>query len=69
MEIFECGSSVVIKLASKRGIITCCAIRFDKVIYEITYYSGDDQKTIWVNEKEFEITEPETQKIGFKKLT
>jgi hypothetical protein len=67
MEIFKCGSLVTIKLANKKGMITCCAIRFDKLSYEITYYSGDDQKTIWVNESEFEITEPETQKIGFKK--
>jgi hypothetical protein len=43
------------------------SLRFDKVTYEITYWDGADQKTIWVNENEFEVSAPELTKIGFKK--
>jgi hypothetical protein len=67
MEIYKCGTSVIIKLANIKGIITCCAIRFDKVTYEITYYKSLDQQTIWVHESEIETDKLETEKIGFKK--
>jgi hypothetical protein len=67
MEIFQCGIYVIIKLANIKGIITCCAIRFDKVTYEITYFIGGKQETIWVNQGEIEIEDSETLKIGFKK--
>jgi hypothetical protein len=66
-EIFQCGSFVIIKLANIKGMITCCSIRFQNTTYEITYYSGADQKIIWVNEGEFDIDDPSIQKIGFKK--
>jgi hypothetical protein len=48
-------------------MITCYSVRFDKVTYEITYYEGLLQRAIWMNENEFELNEPEVQKIGFKK--
>ncbi len=67
MEVFKCGVYVIIKLANIKGLITCCSIRFDKVSYEITYFIGGEQKTIWVNQNEFEIEDSETLKIGFKK--
>ena len=66
-EIHKCGMQVIVKLANIKGIITCCAIRFDKITYEITYYNGLEQETIWAHESEFETNEPESQKIGFKK--
>jgi hypothetical protein len=67
MEVYKCGILVVVKLANIKGMITCCSIRFTEIRYEITYYEGLIQRTIWVHENEFEITEPEIQKIGFKK--
>lgn len=67
MEIYKCGTLVTVKLANIKGMITCCSIRFDKVNYEITYFEGLLQRTIWVYETEFELNESETQKIGFKK--
>jgi hypothetical protein len=33
----------------------------------VTYYIGSEQKTIWVNQDEFETEESKTMKIGFKK--
>ncbi len=48
-------------------MVTCCSIRFDKATYEVTYFDGADAKTIWVHESEFEVSNPEVTKIGFKK--
>ena len=67
MEIYKCGTEVIIKLANIKGIITCCGIRYDRVTYEITYYEGLSQSIVWVHPSEFEISIPENQKIGFKK--
>jgi hypothetical protein len=67
IEIIKCGTFVILKLANLKGMITCCAIRFQNIVYEVTYYCGADQKTIWVNQNEFDVDEPDTQKIGFKK--
>lgn len=62
--IYECGVTVKIKLASIEGMITCASIRFDSTQYEITYWVGREQKTVWVREEEFETTEVKT-KIGY----
>jgi len=67
METIKCGTLVVMKLANIQGMITCVSLRFDRVIYEVTYYVGAEQETIWVNENEFDTTTPELIKIGFKK--
>ena len=67
MKVYKCGTLVIIKLANLKGMITCASIRFDKVIYEITYYDGTEQKTVWVNENEVEVNGAEFQKIGFIK--
>ena len=67
MDTIKCGTLVIIKLANIKGMITCMSLRFDKVSYEITYFDGADQKCIWANEQEIEVTSPEITKIGFKK--
>jgi hypothetical protein len=35
------------------------------VQYEISYFNSGDQKTVWMNEKEFE-TNVEKRAVGFK---
>lgn len=67
MEVLKCGSIVITKIAGIRGMITCVSIRFDKITYEITYFSDSEQRTIWMDVNEFEIEEIEKIKIGFKK--
>lgn len=64
ISIYECGVTVKIKLAGIEGMITCASIRFDSAQYEITYWVGREQKTVWVREEEFETTEVKT-KIGY----
>lgn len=67
MEILKCGITVIFKLARIEGMITCAAIRFDKVTYEVTYFINGKSESTWVNEFEIEVKDPETQSIGFKK--
>lgn len=67
IETIKCGTLVIIKLANIKGMVTCMSLRFDRVAYEVTYFDGADAKTIWVHESEFEVTNPELTKIGFKK--
>jgi hypothetical protein len=67
MEIIKCGTIVILKLVRIEGMVTCSSIRFEKVVYEVSYFINGEQKLIWVNEAEFEVKEPESQKIGFKK--
>ena len=66
MDILNCGAIVRVKIANIEAIITCAAIRFEKVTYELTYYSDIEQKTIWCNENEFEVSHGDRSVIGFK---
>ena len=63
--LFPCGAMVKSKYGSIEGMITAQSIRFDKVQYEISYFNSGDQKTVWMNENEFE-TNVEKRAVGFK---
>ena len=63
--LFPCGATVKTKYGAIDGMITAQSIRFDKVQYEISYFNSGDQKTIWMNENEFE-TNAEKRAVGFK---
>ena len=65
ISLLACGTVVKTKLSSIEGMITCQSVRFGKVSYEITYFVNGDQKCIWMNEEEFEVT-AERNLIGFK---
>ena len=65
MTILNCGTLVTTKLHKIEGMITASTIRFDAVIYEITY--DDTFKTVYMRREEFDtIGEIKTTKIGFK---
>lgn len=64
IESFKCGTVVTPTLYSIEGMITCIAIRFDKITYEVSYFLNGEQKTMWMNEAEFTTKENKTQ-IGY----
>lgn len=66
IKILPCGTDVIILQANITGKITCVAIRFEHVIYEITYYSEQVQQTVWCNECEF-FPAGKKENIGFKR--
>jgi len=68
MEVIKCGTEVITKIEQIHGIITCSSIRFDKVVYEFSYFRNGEYKNVWLHESEFILDkESNKQKIGFKK--
>ena len=65
ISVYPSGTIVKMKLADLDGMITCSAIRFDKVQYEVTYFNKGAYETVWMNENEFE-TNTHKNRIGFK---
>lgn len=65
-EVTPCGTLVTSKLSNVNGIVTAISIRFDTVSYEVSYFSGHEYKTIWMNGCEFTTTTDKEQ-IGFTK--
>ena len=65
MTILNCGTFIVTKLHKIEGMITASTIRFDAVIYEITY--GVDFKTVYMRRDEFDtVGKVKTSKLGFE---
>lgn len=67
MIVYKCGTEITTKSGKISAIITCCSIRFDKTIYEISYFAGGDYKNVWLNEEEFILTSvANKQRISYK---
>lgn len=62
--VYPCGTTVK-TIYGINGIITCYSVRFDSVIYEISYNTGEVIQTTWVREQEFKADQPK-EKIGYK---
>lgn len=66
MKVIPCGTNITTKLNSIPGIITGISIRFTMVSYEVSYFSGQDYKQIWLTEPEFNFS-IKKETIGFSK--
>ena len=66
MKVIPCGTHIKTKINSIEGIITAVSIRFKSVNYEVSYFSGQEYKQIWLNESEFEFFSKRST-IGFSK--
>lgn len=65
--VFKCGQKVAIKFNHDvDGIITAQLLRFERAVYEISYFNNGEYKQIWLDESEFTAINGEKQKIGFK---
>lgn len=68
ISVYPCGLKVGIKEVSINGMITAMCYRFGFIQYEISYGAGNELRTIWLREEEFELNEGASkQEIGFKK--
>ena len=67
MKVYGCNTEVILKNSNIPGIITGITIRNLSVTYEVSYFTKDEHKYIWINEYEF-TTEIKRKKkeIGFK---
>ncbi len=66
LSVIPCGTSVTIASGSQEATITCSAIRFDKITYELTYFYQGEYKTAWCHESEFHTQNTKNDRIGFK---
>lgn len=67
MEIFTCGTNVIIKNGGLKAAISSISIRYDSVLYELCYFYEGEYKYLWAKEGEFTIEKDFiSQKIGFK---
>jgi len=67
LKLYSCGSKVVTKLSNIEAIITGISIRFNAVSYELSYFINAEYKQVWLNECEFNISDKEVKRIGFRK--
>ncbi len=63
--VLSCGLSVKSKVGGIEGQITGVIIRFDKVLYEITYVSTDQFRVTTMDPGEFDVFDKKHQVIGF----
>ena len=66
MLLLKCGVKVIPKLYKQECLITGINIRYEKVIYELSYFNSGSYTSVWMNEDEFEVIEVLTVKIGYK---
>lgn len=67
IKIYYCGTKVIPKMQKMEAMITCSTIRFDRVVYEVSYFYNGEYKTIWLHENEFDVEKDiEKGSVGFK---
>lgn len=68
MELYKCGSNVIINHCLIMAAISKIEIQFNNILYQVAYYMEGKRIEIWVHEDEFEIVNKDNkQTIGFKK--
>ena len=68
IELFPCGTEVVLKRSQYAGVITGITLRGERITYAISYWESGTYKETWFASYEFSVTaHTSTMKIGFKK--
>jgi hypothetical protein len=65
--IYKCGTNVLTVVGNKSGIISEVSIKYNIIQYNISYYEGNEFKSVWLPEQEL-IVNGEKQRIGYKKI-
>lgn len=67
LQIYPCGTQVMISMGGIVAMITASIFRFGKVAYELTYFVEGEEKTSWKHEEEFQtMGNVKKETIGFK---
>lgn len=67
MEVYKCGTKVSLTFNhDSDGVITAVSIRFERVVYEVSYFNNGEYKQVWLDKCEFGILNGEKNRIGFK---
>jgi len=65
MNVFPCGTMVVVKNVAYECTITAIEVRYELVRYECTYYVDSVQQRVWVHASELMDEKPKVR-LGFK---
>lgn len=67
IEIYQCGTEVVLKTGDYKGFIVGISISDSRISYEISYFENGSYTTHYFQDYEFLVSaEIEKNKIGFK---
>lgn len=66
MDIYKCGTEVVSITGTLSGSISAVEIRYDTVVYEITYFISGEPKTAWLREQQLNFYGKEKTQIGYR---
>ena len=66
IEVIPCGTIVTTIIGGIRGMISAVCIRFEAIQYEVHYFAGEEEKSVWMTEKQFEVEDSGAKKIGFR---
>lgn len=70
LELYRCGSSVIIKLINIQGFITGICIRDNRITYEVSYFLNNQHCIHWFSDYELDFEpKPKKQTIGFIKAS
>lgn len=67
MQLFSCGTDVEIKISKVKGVITAIEIRFQSIVYQVSWFNADGIVSCWLNESMFTTDSHHNLKIGFNK--
>ena len=67
MEVYQCGTECTIKLLNAQAIIVGVSIRYERVMYECSYFVNQVVHEVWLHETSLVFKEYENKtQIGFK---
>ena len=69
LEIFKCGTPVVIIVSKQKATISMVQIKYDQILYECSFYNPEinSHQTLLLHSEEFSIRQGEDKNtIGFK---
>lgn len=65
LQIIPCGTKITISLGLIPGVISEIIIKYDRILYNISYLYNGEGRIVTLHEKEFTIGEAEKQNVGF----
>lgn len=67
MDIYPCGTEILLARSDYLGVITCVSIRDTRIAYEVSYFEDGTYKANTFAEYEFSpVKKTKKQTIGFK---
>lgn len=66
INIYPTGTSAK-AISGPEGILTAATIRGTRIVYEFSYFNGNEYKQIWLDPVEFTVGKVKPLKVGYHK--